>query len=70
MRNCCFNIFNFFKKCYNISFQQHAKKNFQGRESSNLAAVLDLADAFAYVDGISTQNTSGISPDRETWVGP
>ncbi|CAG9540235.1 unnamed protein product, partial [Cercopithifilaria johnstoni] len=46
---------------------QYAEKNFQEQTSSNLAAVLDLADAFAYVDGINTQSTLGTSPDGETW---
>uniref|UniRef100_A0AAF5RWP8 BRCT domain-containing protein n=2 Tax=Wuchereria bancrofti TaxID=6293 RepID=A0AAF5RWP8_WUCBA len=46
---------------------QYAKKNSQEQTSSNLAAVLDLTEAFAYVDGINTQNTLCTSPDRETW---
>uniref|UniRef100_A0A0R3RPX7 DNA topoisomerase 2-binding protein 1 n=1 Tax=Elaeophora elaphi TaxID=1147741 RepID=A0A0R3RPX7_9BILA len=46
---------------------QHAQKNFEEQTSSNLAAVLDLTDAFAYVDRINTQNTLDTSRDREIW---
>ncbi|VBB29041.1 unnamed protein product [Acanthocheilonema viteae] len=46
---------------------QYAEKNSQKQISNNLAAVLDLADAFAYVDGINTQSTLGISSGGEIW---
>uniref|UniRef100_A0A183HJG4 Clathrin light chain n=1 Tax=Onchocerca flexuosa TaxID=387005 RepID=A0A183HJG4_9BILA len=57
----------FGKKCNNISFQQCAEKNSQEQTNSNLAAVLDLAEAFAYVGGINTQNTLNTSPVGELW---
>nr|CDQ02263.1 BMA-MUS-101, isoform g [Brugia malayi] len=46
---------------------QYGKKNSQGQTSNNLAAVLDLTEAFSYVNEINTQNTLCTSPDRETW---
>ncbi|VDK62629.1 unnamed protein product, partial [Onchocerca ochengi] len=44
-----------------------AEKNPKEQTNSNLAAVLDLAEAFAYVDGINTQNTLNTSPIGGIW---
>ncbi|KAM3720373.1 DNA topoisomerase 2-binding protein [Dirofilaria immitis] len=47
--------------------EQCAKKDLQEPINNNLAAVLDLAEAFACVDGINSQNTMSNSSIREIW---
>uniref|UniRef100_A0A915PII3 BRCT domain-containing protein n=1 Tax=Setaria digitata TaxID=48799 RepID=A0A915PII3_9BILA len=43
------------------------KKNLEEQASTNLAEVLNLTEAYAYVDGISTQKTLDSSLSEDTW---
>ncbi|EJD75758.1 hypothetical protein LOAG_17169 [Loa loa] len=47
--------------------KKYAGKNSQEQTSNNLAAVSNLAESSAYVGGINTQSTMGISSNGETW---